>query len=148
MSESPSTSDELALRRLADAYAVAVDRRDLAALRSCFAPDGRLVLLSGSREPREYRGHDGLAEVMTQLERFELTLHHVTTCSVVVDEAQARGSVAGVAHHVSLLEDGASDLVLQMRYEDTYHRDGDGRWRFAERLAHVLFSERRAVQLP
>jgi hypothetical protein len=148
VSEPAGASDELALRRLSDAYASAVDRRDLAALCDCFAPDGRLVLLSGSREPREYPGHDGLADVMTELGRFELTLHHVSTCSIVFDGAQPHGVVAGVAHHVSARDEGASDLVLQMRYEDTYGRGADMRWRFSERLAHVLFSERRAVRLP
>jgi len=145
------------LERLSDAYATAVDRRDLAALRDCFLPDGRLVTVSGARPPRVYEGHEGLAEVMTELEPFAVTAHHVTTRHIVLDaedgedggSARARGRVACVAHHVSAAADGgASDLIFHIAYEDAYARGADGRWRISERIVRVLFSERRPVRLP
>jgi ketosteroid isomerase-like protein len=149
--EPPPPTVEIALRRLSDAYATAVDARDLAALRACFLPDGRLVLLSGSRPPREYRGRAGLADVIDELAQFQLTQHHVCTCMVALANGgdDARGTVTGVAHHISRSAGrDAPDLVLQMRYEDAYRRDASGQWRFAERRARVLFSELRSVRLP
>jgi len=139
-------ADELALRRLSDEYAAAVDRRDLDALRACFAPDARLVMLSGARPPREYLGHERLASVMDELQTFALTAHHVTTCSVALGSPETgQGTVGCVAHHVR--SDG-SDLILHIRYEDEYRRDAGRTWRIVERVANVLFSERRAVRLP
>lgn len=140
------TADELSLRRLSDAYACAVDRRDLLALGDCFTPDGRLLFQHGSLEPREYRGRDGLAAVISEVERFDLTLHHVTTCSIVLDAHRPRGTVCCIAHHLRHTEHGCSDLALHVRYEDVYGRGADARWRFVERLANVVFSERAIVR--
>ncbi len=136
-----------AIRHLADAYAIAVDRRDLNALRACFAAGGRLSVLSGSRTPREYLGHEGLAGVMVEMGRFELTVHHVTTCCLGGDRRQPRGTVYCIAHHLERSADGISDLVLHVRYDDVYRSGEPGRWWFEERTVNVLFSERRAVRI-
>jgi len=146
VSDPDLVADEVVLRRLSDDYATAVDRRDVDALRACFARDGRLVMLSGARPRREYVGHEGLAAVVEELHSFVLTAHHVTTCSVALGSpGTGRGSVGCVAHHVR--SDG-SDLILHIRYDDEYRRDAGQAWRIVKRVANVLFSERQSVRLP
>jgi ketosteroid isomerase-like protein len=152
---------------LVSAYAAAVDRRDLEALRALFLPDATLTVRRGGGEPEVHRGHEGLAAVIELLGAFEATLHEVSTVVIEVDAAGERGAVdtdgevrekapvetasgeaVCVAHHVCRGEGrAAEDLVLFGRYSDRFARDEDGRWRFAARELRVLWTEKRPVRL-
>lgn len=139
--------DELGLRRLAEAYAAAVDRRDAAALLDLFLPDGRLSVIRGG-ERSEYAGRAELATIVELLEPFEATLHEVVGQQVEIEGEEARCETTGVAHHVSRDEGGgASDFVMYLHYRDRCRRAGEG-WRFAARELTVLWTERRRVRLP
>ncbi len=59
--------DELELRRLAHAYASAVDRRDVAGLLDLFVPDARLTVVRGREASEEYRGHDEIPSLFDLL---------------------------------------------------------------------------------
>jgi ketosteroid isomerase-like protein len=154
---------------LVAAYAAAVDRRDLEALRALFLPDATLTVTRGEGEPEVHRGHAGLAAVVEMLGQFEATLHEVSGLVVDLDkgdagaagpEAVAAGASAGgtadeargesvcVAHHITRGEGReSSDLVLHGRYLDRFARDEHGAWRFAARELRVLWTEKRPVRL-
>jgi len=140
---------------LAAAYAAAVDRRDLEALRSLFLPDAVLSVRRGASTER-FEGHAGLAEVVATLGAFASTLHEVASVHVdlAADELSAHGTAVCVAHHVRRPDESstatprdAEDLVLCGRYTDRYVRDRSGPWRFAARELHVLWTEKRRVRL-
>lgn len=135
------------------AYAAAVDRRDLEALRALFLPDATLAVRRGGGEPEVHRGHAGLAAVIEMLGRFEATLHEVSGLVVEWDGAEAeakeaRGESVCVAHHVTRGEGReGTDLILHGRYADRFALDAEGRWRFAARELCVLWTEKRPVRL-
>lgn len=158
---------------LVSAYAAAVDRRDLEALRGLFLPDATLAVRRGEGEPEVHRGHAGLAAVVEMLGQFEATLHEVSGLVIEWDEGdaaaagvdpaeevagavtagrepdEARGESVCVAHHITRAEGHeGSDLILHGRYTDRFARDERGAWRFAARELHVLWTEKRPVRLP
>jgi ketosteroid isomerase-like protein len=132
------------------AYAAAVDRRDLEALRALFLPDATLTVRRGGGEPDVHRGYEGLADVIEMLGQFEATLHEPSGLVVVWDGGdEASGESVCVAHHVTRGEGHeGSDLILRGRYFDRFARDGSGPWRFAARELRVLWTEKRPVRLP
>lgn len=156
---------------LVPAYAAAVDRRDLEALRALFLPDATLTVRRGAGDPEVYRGHAGLAAVLEMLRGFEATLHEVSGLVVAWDEEDGAGAGADgmdaegsageappgetirgesvcVAHHITRGEGReGSDLVLHGRYRDRFARDASGAWRFAARELEVLWTEKRPVRL-
>jgi ketosteroid isomerase-like protein len=137
---------------LVAAYAIAVDRRDLEALRALFLPEATLTVRRGEAEPEVHRGHAGLAAVVEMLGQFEATLHEVSGLIVAWDEgdgAEARGESVCVAHHITRGEGReGSDLILHGRYADRFARDERDAWRFAARELRVLWTEKRPVRLP
>ncbi|HEY2478632.1 MAG TPA: nuclear transport factor 2 family protein [Solirubrobacterales bacterium] len=154
------------LSRLVAAYASAVDRRDLAALRNLFLPDATLTVRRGDAQPEVRRGHEGLAGVIEMLGQFEATLHEVSGLLLEWDDrgedgadgeqpvggdvsgAEARGVSVCVAHHITCGEGGeGSDVILNGRYSDVYRRDESGAFRFAARELRVLWTEKRPVRL-
>jgi hypothetical protein len=134
---------------LVPAYAAAVDRRDLDALRELFLPDATLTVRRGGAEPEIHRGHEGLAAVIEMLQGFEATLHEVSALVVELDaDAEARGECVCIAHHITRVDGReANDLVLHGRYSDRFARDPSGTWRFATRELQVLWTEKRPVRL-
>jgi ketosteroid isomerase-like protein len=139
---------------LVAAYAAAVDRRDLEALRALFLPDATLTVRRGEAEPEVHRGHAGLAAVVEMLGQFEATLHEVSGLVVEWDASEgvadeARGESVCVAHHITRGEGREGiDLILHGRYTDRFARDERGTWRFAARELRVLWTEKRPVRLP
>jgi hypothetical protein len=150
-----SELSRFSLAGLLGAYASAVDRRDLGALRALFLPDATLTVSRGDAEPQVFRGHALPAGVIEALAPFELTLHEVSSpvFEVVADRSEATGESVVVAHHVNPKGQGdagsreASDLILRGRYSDRFRRDDDGLWRFAARELRVLWTEKRTVRL-
>jgi uncharacterized protein (TIGR02246 family) len=131
-----SVADRLALRHLVDAYALAVDRRDVAAVAALFADQGRLV--SRLQYPAGdgalvRQGRDQIATAIAAgLERYVLTTHVVGGQVVRLDGPRATGDTVCLAHHVYDKADSRRLLVMAVRYSDTYARGPDG-WCFTER---------------
>lgn len=135
--------DRVALRELAERYALAVDRRDGAALASLFAEDGELHI---PRPPESLdpvivtKGREAIESGIKVMGRFDATMHAVVGQVVDVDRDRATGVVSCLAHHVRR----GTDLVWFLRYHDDYVRTSDG-WRFVRRSLHVAWLEERPV---
>ena len=146
----PSPGDRLALRALVDAYAVAVDRRDVAGFLAVFTEEATLSTYEpDGRRRGAFHGHGELAAVPPALERYERTLHLVSTHLVEPepggDGDAAVGTAYCEAHHHAPPDPTTGqrrDLVLFIRYHDRYARRGPG-WRIRSREVHVIWQEDR-----
>ena len=142
-----SPGDRTALRALVDAYAVAVDRRDVAGFLAVFTDDATLSTFEpDGRRRGGYRGLDELAAVPPALARYEQTLHLLSTHVAEVAEADTGDEVVGTAYHrpPDPTSGERTDRVLFIRYDDRYARRGPG-WRIRAREVHVIWQEDRAL---
>lgn len=145
--EQPSNSgDALEIRRLVDAYALAMDRNDVAAFADIFAPDGALVVCApgrdepmGTFEGPGIRGVGLIAQLMHDL--YRATLHHVTTHESHVTGDTATGTTYCLAYHMLDDEDRGECLeTLGVRYDEDFVRT-NGFWRMRRRRATRLWSQ-------
>lgn len=130
-----TSGDAAELRALAEAYAAAVDARDVAALRAVFATDALVVLppaLAERLPAAELRGLTQLGSLIDGVRNFHSTRHLVTGQSVTVDGERAEGATSCTAHHVYGAPGRQRDLVLTLRYRDSFVRTPQG-WRFRRR---------------
>src|SRR5262249_15637935 len=135
------TSDLVALRDLVQAYAEGCDSRDAALLRSCFADGATLTVHWVDRDATSMVFPAGADQIPEGLGRYDLTFHVIGNHRAQVDGDAATGHTYCVAHHVT----GTDDLVMAIRYDDTYRREADG-WRIAERHLRHLWTEHTTVQ--
>ena len=95
-----ATTDQLALRALAERYAAGVDRRDRDLFLSAFHADGVLVLLDRA-DPTQVtatrRGHAELGDVTELIARYDKTFHFIGNARYEVDGDRATGEVYCVA---------------------------------------------------
>ena len=123
-----------------DAYAVAVDERDAAALASLFTADGVLAVVGDDGvESHRYNGREEIAVVTERLARYELTMHLVSTHRCDVAGERASGVSYCEAHHRN---GGPADTVRFIRYDDRYVA-ADRRWYFESRSVTTLWVEER-----
>lgn len=143
--------DELELRRLVEAYAIAVDSGDGDTLAQLFVPDGALLVYDADtgEQTYSYRGRAELATLPRELEGIYIrTFHLVGNVVCDVQDDSATGTPYCVAHHLRDDGRGPQIVVTPVRYRDTYRRTAEG-WRFVERICTVLWRERRPlVQWP
>ncbi|WP_455357291.1 nuclear transport factor 2 family protein [Streptomyces sp. SYSU K217416] len=138
-------NDQLALRRLVDTYAFALDGRDASGFTEIFVPEGRLV----AHQPDgalmwERSGAQELVKMFDDLSVFDRTFHLVANHVAEVDGDTATGTTYCLAHHYTAGSVGSStDLVVPVRYEDTYARTADG-WRIVTRTVRAQWYESRA----
>jgi ketosteroid isomerase-like protein len=141
--------ETVALRRLVDGYARAVDRRDVDAFLALFHPDAVLLVYyagEAAGPTTEARGHEALGLIPGRLgRRYPQTFHFVGNhlCDVQGDEAT--GEAYCLAHHLNDGPAGGTDYVMVIRYQDVYRRDGDGSWKFAQRKVLVDWTELRTT---
>lgn len=137
--------DIVALRRLSDVYADAVDRRDAAALLDVFSADARLVVQPDGGPVQDEWSGEGISGLLQPLERYERTFHQVGGC-VFEDDGDAAGGVGAtgrvhlVAHHYERTANGPVDLVMFIVYHDLYTKRLDG-WRIGERRVAVQWTQ-------
>jgi hypothetical protein len=137
----------VALRALADAYAVAVDGRDEPRFRSLWEPGATLTVHDGDGPASStYDGVDAIAGVIEAIGRYRQTMHTVGAQVVEVRGDDAAGEVTCVAHHLVGGEESTYDLVMAIRYVDRYHRGADGAWRFRRRECRKRFTARHPVE--
>jgi len=135
--------DRQALRDLADSYAIGVDSRDRELFASLWAEGAHLVGYRNGRDQPPTMDLDmprGTSVVMKAIAPYATTLHLVSTQRVRIDGDVAEGFTYCEAHHV----EGATDLVMAIRYEDTFARDA-GAWRFRRREVHILWTAEHEV---
>jgi hypothetical protein len=148
-----SRADELVdrslLQELAFRYAAAVDTCDRDAFLAVFDPEGSISAYApDADEPfAVQRGHAELAMVPGMMrQRFHRTQHMMTNHLVDLTRGaggaghDATGSVYCTARHWNPDPLGGTDLIVVIRYDDSYRRDGDG-WRILDRHIRFLFSE-------
>ncbi|MGZ4683125.1 MAG: nuclear transport factor 2 family protein [Acidimicrobiales bacterium] len=142
--DAAAVADRLALSDLADGYAAAADRRDGVAFAALFLPEATLTIVRDGAEPSVHTGHEQLARIPEMLRRYRLTLHVVTNHQCTIDGDEAHGGAICQAHHLVDGDDGTTDLVLNIRYHDTYARTG-AEWRIATREVHILWTSTHVV---
>jgi ketosteroid isomerase-like protein len=139
-------SERLAVQDLNLDYALALDERNGAAFCDLFTEDAIFVVYEPhSAEPLfGYTGRAELAGLMGHLDQWGPTLHVMTNHRVMLDGDCATGVVYGLAHHTTELDGRPHTLVMALRYEDEYRREGT-RWRFAQRKITRLWNETRPL---
>jgi 3-phenylpropionate/cinnamic acid dioxygenase small subunit len=125
-----------AIARLVFGYADRLDAGDLAGMAALF---DRARLRTATGDGATFTGAaEVLAAFDGSVQRFEdgtPSTKHVTT-NLIVDADEAAGTASARSYFTVL--QSRPDLPLQPivagRYEDTFARDGKGRWRFTDRL--------------
>jgi len=135
------TADQVALSRLIDLYAHAVDRCDLALLRSLYADDA--VHDHGAM----FRGGpDAFAEFIGRTMRGIVSHHFMGNRLFVIDGDEARGETYAINSHV--IAPGtpdARDYIAGGRYLDRFHRADTG-WKIVWRSRVIDWSHERPHQ--
>lgn len=130
--------DQLALSRLVDLYARAIDRRDLLLLRSLYADDAihdHGAMFRG--------GPDAFADFVGRSMHGMRTHHFMGNRLFVIAGDEAQGETYAVNSHV--IDAGtpqARDYVAGGRYLDRFRRTAAG-WRFAHRARVIDWSQER-----
>jgi hypothetical protein len=122
-------ADKMELYELVVAYCRAVDRRDVALMRSLYhadAIDDHGSLFYGT-------GEEFIAFLPGPLTEFALTTHHITNTLFQVSGDEAEGESYFIAGHITL-EAVPRNLIVSGRYLDKFQRR-DGMWRFSHRTA-------------
>ncbi len=142
----------MALRRLVDGYARAVDRGDPEAFVALFEPDALLQVFYGSESEgptSESRGHSALGKIPTRLRaRYDRTFHFVGNHLCDVNGDEATGEAYCLAHHLTENAHGGTDYVMLIRYHDVYRRQAGGPWKIAHRKVLVDWTELRTALPP
>jgi hypothetical protein len=143
--DGPLMTDLAHIRRLVEAYAIAMDENDLDAFDRIFVPEGALVVLAPGRdEPLgtfQGPGPEGVGLVSILMDQlYRNTLHHITTHVATVDGEGATGVTYCLAYHMVDGADGGELETLGVRYEDEYVRTPQG-WRMGTRRATRLWSQ-------
>jgi hypothetical protein len=132
-----------ALRDLAHRYALAVDRRDAAAIVPLFTADG--AVRGFGNNPIDYTGPERLGAMMADLAMFERTMHNVFN---QLFARGADGTVTGLTYCIaSHLLPGEAPVLVDMAiwYHDRYAEEA-GVWKFAERRLEILWTENRPAR--
>ncbi|WP_157215770.1 nuclear transport factor 2 family protein [Flavisphingomonas formosensis] len=130
--------DELALSRLVDLYARAIDRLDLVLLRSLYADDAihdHGAMFRG--------GPDAFAEFVGASMRSMRTHHFMGNRLFAIAGDMAEGETYAVNSHViDAGTDRARDYIAGGRYLDRFRRTPEG-WRIAHRTRVIDWSQER-----
>ena len=151
MDDGRSSVDRTALRRVAYGYAAAVDALDGPAFADQFTGDGELWVPDprvGSEPTIVRSGRAALERIPSGLAEYHVTYHAIWSTRYDIDGDRARGTVTGVAHHVTPDRGegavGGVDAVWYLRYADEYVRAGDA-WRLTRRSLHLRHLEYRRI---
>ena len=140
-------ADRLAIRELVDAYAHCADRRDAKGQMALFTEDTRFMVYMDARNPeptQDLRGRESLAPVFDALNAYAATMHFNGQSTIELDGDRASGESYCLAHHLTEAPDGSRTLmVASIRYLDTFAKQQDGAWLFAERRLMVNWTDTR-----
>lgn len=132
-------ADTEALNRLVAAYSRAIDRRDFAALRALYLPEGT------DNHGKDFDGAiDGyVAYVQRALSAYAATAHYVAQAAFVITGDRAEGEVHKINYHRTIGAD-PRHVITGSRSLDHYARR-DGAWFFASRHVVIDWVDRRAA---
>lgn len=120
--------DEYQLHKLVHAYCRAVDRGDLAQLRSLYhadAEDHHGAFSTGTAD-------DFLRQLAAARPYLRSMQHHVTTVNFAINGDTAEGEIYSIAYHTLIAGDRDVDVTVGGRYLDKYEKR-NGTWKFVER---------------
>jgi SnoaL-like domain len=140
-------ADQLAIRRLVDAYAYCADRRDATGQMALFTEDTEFLVYMDSRSPsptQHLRGRPALAPVFDELNTYVTTMHFNGQSTAVLDGDHASGVTYCLAHHVRVEGSARSLMVAAIRYLDSFVKQ-DGAWFFSQRKLMVDWTETRPL---
>jgi ketosteroid isomerase-like protein len=143
----PQLADQLAIRRLVDAYAYCADRRDATGQMALFTEDTEFLVYMDSRSPsptQHLRGRAALAPVFDELNTYVTTMHFNGQSTAVLDGDRASGVTYCLAHHVKVEGSVRSLMVAAIRYLDSFVKQ-DGAWLFSQRKLMVDWTETRPL---
>ena len=138
-----ATGDDAALRELVDraavrdvvyTYARGVDRKDIALVASCFAPD---CTYDGSLGRTTAR--DALARLEERWGQYDATMHFMGNCLIDLDGDTARSETYCVAYHRRRVDGAQKDFTVAVRYCDEMTRL-DGHWRIRHRQVVTVWT--------
>lgn len=135
--------DRAAIRDLLMRYGHAVDRRDFDRVAACFTPDASYhgALTGGDIA-------SALASLRERMERFESTMHFMSTQVIELAGDAARcETYALVYHRTGSAEEGEQDLIVGVRYLDDLARHGES-WRIRRRVVKLEWQRFDTVILP
>jgi 3-phenylpropionate/cinnamic acid dioxygenase small subunit len=135
-------SDRAAIHDLLMRYAHGVDRRDLAMVEACFAPDAAYegALGVGTIEV-------ALAALRERMVRYQSTMHFLSNQLIELDGDAARCETYALVYHRLYADEGGQDFIVGVRYLDELARHGAGWW-IVRRTARMEFQRYDAVELP
>jgi hypothetical protein len=145
-----SVSDRLALADLVHLYAAGVDDRRFGDVVQLFTETTELRVPDPPRslEPvRSLHGRDGVLTALSALDAVDRTEHAIVG-EVYAEGPQddyALGRITCVAHHWTVVDGEASDLVWHLRYDDEYLRTPLG-WRIHGRALIINAIETRPMR--
>lgn len=116
----------MALEDLAGRYVRAIDRRDMALLRTVYHPDA--VDEHGTAYQGDVEGF--IAAMPALMGNYEVTQHQIHSKVFAIDGDRADGELYFTAYHRMI--EPARHLVVHGRYLDNYERRG-GEWKIAHR---------------
>ena len=114
-------ADRAAVCELAKVYALGVDSRDEAIVRSVFAPDAPMRGTLGEAPAREY-----VPQLLAGVRRYEATMHNITNQYVTVDGDEADVWSYAVALHFGAPGTDQADLHMGVQYRDHCTRTAEG----------------------
>ncbi|MCA0448237.1 MAG: nuclear transport factor 2 family protein [Proteobacteria bacterium] len=128
-----------ALRRLVTAYSRAIDRRDMAMLRSLYHDD------ACERHGRMFAGGPDayVTWVEEALSKYAMTSHYVTNTSFFIEGDRGEGEIYKINYHRTHGPQ-AQETITGSRSFDIYRREG-GCWRFQSRDIALDWATTRAV---
>src|ERR1700739_1820279 len=138
--------DQLAIRRLVDAYAYCADRRDATGQMALFTEDTDYLVFMDSRSPsptQHLRGRAALAPVFDELDTYIATMHFNGQSTVVLDGDHASGLTYCLAHHVKVDGPARSLMIAAIRYLDEFVKQDGGF--FSQRKLMVDWTETRTL---
>jgi SnoaL-like domain len=149
--EADESSDRMALRRIVDAYAHHVDRREHAQTAALFTDDGALLIYdgqpNGQAPTRERHGRAQIERGMAGLDRYLATTHFIGqhTADLADAATTATSETYCLAHHISRTDSGGrTNYVMSIRYLDAFVKTEEG-WRISERRLVLDWSETRPI---
>jgi SnoaL-like domain len=127
-------ADRAAVCRLPQLYALGIDLRDEAMVRSVFAPHAIIRGVLGEAPVDEY-----VPKLLAGVAHYEATMHNITNQYVVVQGDDAAVWSYAVALHFERPETGRADMAMGVQYRDQLARTELG-WSVTARHTVKLWS--------
>ncbi len=126
--------DRLAVRDVVYTYARGVDRKDIAMVASCFAPECAYEGALGRTTAR-----DALARLEERWVQYAATMHFMGNCLIELDGDVARSETYCIAYHRRTVDGAQRDFTVAVRYCDEMARL-EGRWRIRRRQVFTVWT--------